>query len=89
MLIDTHEIARKAKEMQEDEVVAHIFDYLEGRYIAEWRNSQPGDHQKRETAYASIRALEDFKVKLGSLANAPKVDAHNNRTTRKVLTTTS
>jgi hypothetical protein len=73
------DIARKAKEMQEDDVVRHIFTYLEGRYISEWRNAAPGDLQKREAAYAAIRSLEDIKVKLGSLANAPKVEAHNNR----------
>ena len=73
------DIARKAKEMQEDDVVRHIFTYLEGRYINEWRNASPGDLQKREAAYAAIRSLEDIKVKLGSMANAPKVEAHNNR----------
>lgn len=82
-VLNQHEIARRAKEMQEDDVVRHIFSYLEGRYIAEWRNTTPGDHQKREAAYAAIRALEDFKVKLASLANAPKVEAHNNRNAMK------
>lgn len=78
-MLNPQEIARKAKEMQEDDVVRHIFAYLEGRYISEWRNAAPGDLQKREAAYAAIRALEDIKVKLGSMANAPKVEAHNNR----------
>lgn len=78
-MLNPQDIARKAKEMQEDEVVAYIFAYLEGRYISEWRNASPADLQKREAAYAAIRALEDIKVKLGSLANAPKVEAHNNR----------
>ena len=73
------DIAHKAKEMHEDAVVAHIFTYLEGRYISEWRSASPADLQKREAAYAAIRALEDIKVKLGSLANSPKVEAHNNR----------
>lgn len=88
-MLNPNEIARKAQEMRDDPVVQHIFEYLEGRYTAEWRNSQPGDTQKRETAYAGMRALEDFKVKLGSLANAPKVEAHNNRSMKKVLTTAS
>ena len=78
-MITPIDIARKAKELQEDEVVKQILASLEGRYVSEWRNTSPGDLQKREAAYASIRALEDFKVKLGSMANAPKVDAHNNR----------
>lgn len=77
------DIARRAKELQEDEVVRQIFAYLEGRYVAEWRNTTPADAPKREAAYAGIRALEDFKVKLASLANAPKVEAYNNRNAGK------
>lgn len=77
------DIARRAKEIQEDEVVRQIFAYLEGRYVAEWRNTTPADAPKREAAYAGIRALEDFKVKLASLANAPKVEAYNNRNAGK------
>ena len=83
MTSTSHEIARRAKEMQDDAVVPQIFSYLEGRYISEWRNAPPADLQKREAAYAAIRALEDIKVKLGSLANAPKIEAHNNRTAAK------
>lgn len=81
MNITQIDVARKAKELQDDPVVAQIFANLEGRYISAWRNTSPEDLQKREAAYAAIRALEDIKVKLGSLANAPKVEAHNNRNT--------
>lgn len=78
-MFDANEIARKAQEMKDSEVVHQIFAQLEGKYIAEWRNAAPNDLQKREAAYAAIRAIEDFKVRLGSLANAPKVEAHNTR----------
>ena len=78
-MLATPDMARRAKEMLDDDVVRGIISYLEGRYVSEWRNTPPGEFQKREAAYAAVRALEDFKVKLSSLANAPKVDAHNNR----------
>ena len=78
-MITPIDIARRAKELQDDDVVRQIFASLEGRYISEWRNTSPADLQKREAAFSAIRALEDIKVKLGSLANAPKVEAHNNR----------
>ena len=73
------DIARKAKDMQEDAVFQHILAHLEGRYVSDWRNTQPGENQKREAAYAAIRALEDLKVRINALANAPRVEAHNNR----------
>jgi hypothetical protein len=79
MLISADEMARKANEMQEDVILQHIFSTLEGKYISEWRSTPPAELQKREAAYAAIRALEDIKGKIGSLANAPRVDAHNNR----------
>lgn len=79
MPLNPQDIARKAKELQDDEVFQHILGQLEGKYIGEWRNTSPADIQKREAAYAAIRALEEIKVRLGSMANAPKVEAYNNR----------
>lgn len=73
----------KAKEIMEDAVFLAIFGDLESKYINDWRNSQPGETQKRETAHAGMRALEDIKGRLHSIANAPKVDAHNNRNAAK------
>jgi hypothetical protein len=73
------DIARRAQQLIDDPVVQEIFASLEGRYITEWRHTSPNDTQKRETAHAAIRALDDFRAKLKALATAPKVDAHNNR----------
>ena len=81
--MDAQELARRAREMEGDPLVGHIFASLKERYTNEWCNSPPADLQKRETAYAAIRALEDIKGKISSLANAPKVDAHNNRNAAK------
>ncbi len=78
-MLNPQDIARRAKELQEDAVVQHILAHLENKYISEWRNTAPADIQKRENAFAGIRMLEDFKVRLQSLANAPKIEAHNNR----------
>lgn len=81
--MDAAEKARKAQALLDDPVVIQIFADLADRYTLDWRNTQPEGHQKREAAYAAIRALEDFKGKLHSMANAPKVDAHNNRNAAK------
>jgi len=75
--------ARKAREVLEDVVFQAILSDLEAKYISDWRNTQPADLQKRETAYAAVRVMEDIKGKLHSIANAPKVDAHNNRNAAK------
>lgn len=77
------EKARRAKEIMEDEVFLSIFDDIEERFTADWRNSQPADIQKRETAWSAIRVLGDIKSRLHSMANAPKVEAHNNRNAAK------
>jgi hypothetical protein len=81
--MDANEKARRAKEIMEDDVFLSVFSDLEEKYTADWRNSQPADTQKRETAWSAIRALGDIKGKLHSVANAPKVDAHNNRNAAK------
>lgn len=81
--MDAHEKARKAKEILEDNVFQGILSDLEAKYVSDWRNSQAADLQKREAAYAAIRVMEDIKGKLHSVANAPKVDAHNNRNAAK------
>lgn len=79
MPINPQDIARKAKELQDDDVFQLILSQLEGKYTSEWRGTAPADISKREAAYAGIRALEEIKVRLGSMANAPKVEAYNNR----------
>ena len=77
------EIARRAKEIMEDEVFLSVFADLEERFTADWRNSQPADTHKRETAWSAIRVLGDIRSRLHSMANAPKVEAHNNRNAAK------
>jgi hypothetical protein len=81
--MNPEEIARRAQALVNDQLVQDIFTTLEGRYIHEWRNTPPQDVQKREAAHAAIRALDDFRARLKALANAPKVDAHNNRNAGK------
>jgi hypothetical protein len=76
-MISPDELARRAQQMLDDAVVAEVFASLEGRYITEWRHTSPADVQKRETAHAAIRALDDFRARLKALAVAPKVEAHN------------
>jgi hypothetical protein len=78
-MLSPEELARRAQQLLDDAVVQEIFASLEGRYVTEWRHTSPADVQKRETAHASIRALDDFRSRLKSLATAPKVEAHNSR----------
>ena len=73
------ELANRAQQLLNDAVVAEVFASLEGRYITEWRHTPADNIDKREAAHAAIRALDDVKMKLQSMANAPKVEAHNNR----------
>ena len=81
--MDAAEMALKARSLLEDPLLIEIFSHLESRYINDWRNTQPADGQKREAAHAAMRGLEDIRGRLHSLANAPKVDAHNNRNAGK------
>lgn len=78
-MISAEDLSRRAKQLLDDEVIQQVFASLEGRYMNEWRNTSPADIQKREAAHAAVRALDDLKTKLSSLANAPKVEAHNAR----------
>lgn len=78
-MISADDIARRAKQLLDDDVVQQVFASLEGRYITEWRHTPADNIDKREAAHAAIRALDDVKMKLQSMANAPKVEAHNNR----------
>jgi ribonuclease HI len=77
------EMARKAKQLLEDDFVQAVLASIESRYIHEWRNTSPQDMQKREASHAAIRAIDDFRAKLKALASAPKVDAHNGRSANK------
>lgn len=74
-----NELSARAQQLSNDPVVAEIFSTLERRYISEWRSTEPAEVEKREKAHAAVRALDDIKARLSSLANAPKVAAFNNR----------
>jgi hypothetical protein len=79
MTLTPHETAIRAQQLLDDPVVQQILSDLERRYILEWRGTGPGENERRETAHANVRALDDIRAKLSSLASAPKVAAHNNR----------
>lgn len=81
--MDKEEIARRANGLIEDPIFKMVVEHLEARYISEWRNAPPADLQKQGAAHAAIRALEDIKGKIQSLANAVKIEAHNNRNAAK------
>lgn len=79
MTTDTRETALRAQQLKDDPLVQEIFAMLERRYIQEWRSTGPGEGEKREMAHAAVRAIDDFRARLSTMANAPKVTAHNNR----------
>lgn len=81
--MEVAEKARRAQAIFEDPVFVDVFAALEAQYTASWRSTQPAEIQKRETAWASLRALDDIRGKIQSVMNAPKVDAHNNRNAAK------
>lgn len=75
----TYDEALKARQLIEDPLVQKIFSDLEARYVSDWRNTATEDVQKREAAHAGVKALDDFRAKLSSVANAPAVEAFNKR----------
>lgn len=77
------EIAIRAQQLSNDPVVQDIFASLERRYIHEWRSTEPSETEKREKAHAAVRALDDIKARLSSLASAPRVAAFNARGSAK------
>lgn len=78
-MTDPREIAIRAQQLIDDPLVQDIFATLERRYIQDWRATGAGEAEKREMAHAAVRAIDDFRARLSALANAPKVNAHNNR----------
>lgn len=77
------QIAARAQQLLNDAVVAEVFATLERRYIHEWRSTEPSETEKREKAHAAVRALDDIKARLSSLASAPRVQAFNARGSAK------
>lgn len=81
--MEAAEKARRAQAIFEDPVFTSVLADLEARYTTDWRNTQPAEVQKRETAWSALRVLDDIRGRIQSVINAPKVDAHNNRNAAK------
>ncbi len=76
---DPHQVAQRAKEFLDDAVTQEIFRRMEDRAVSNWRNSPADNPAQREAAYAEIKAVENLKVHLNSLAIAPRVAEANTR----------
>lgn len=73
------EVSRKAKELLDDPLVQEILEILEDRAVSDWKQSDPKDSEGREHAWAAVRAIEQFKVELGSIAANTRIIAWNRR----------
>lgn len=62
-----------ARLILDDPLVQEAFANLETMYIEDWKTSTVDDEVKRERAYMSLRALNDFKSALQSFVDTGKI----------------
>jgi hypothetical protein len=73
------EVSRKAKDLLDDPLVLEVLEILEDRAISDWKQSDPKDSEGRDHAWALVRAIEQFKTELGSIAANTRITAWNRR----------
>jgi hypothetical protein len=74
-MIVSEELAQHAQDFLDDAAVQNIFSVLEARYIDNFRSTHANAKDKREEAFYMLRAIDELKSQLSSLANEPKVMA--------------
>lgn len=62
-----------ARLILDDPLVQEAFANLETMYIDDWKTSTVDDEVKRDRAYMSLRALNDFKSALQSFVDTGKI----------------
>lgn len=62
-----------ARLILDDPLVQEAFANLETMYIEDWKTSTVDDEVKRDRAYMSLRALNDFKSALQSFVDTGKI----------------
>ena len=62
-----------ARLILDDPLVQEAFASLETMYIDDWKTSTVDDEVKRDRAYMSLRALNDFKSALQSFVDTGKI----------------
>ena len=65
--------AERARAICSDELVVEAFDTIEKTYLDKFRNSEPEDTEARETSYAMLRALQEFRGHFESVITTGKL----------------
>lgn len=77
MDLTKEEIARRATDLLQDPIFMFAVEEVERRYLLNWRNSPFDGADAREACWLGVKALEDIRAQLQSMATAPKVEAFN------------
>ena len=74
-MVVSDELAQRAKDLLNDETILEVFEILEHRYISNIRGSHVNAKIQREEAFFMLRAVDELKQQLATLAVEPKVVA--------------
>ena len=62
-----------AARLLDDPLLLEAFSTREDMYINDWKSSKVDETVKRDTAYMSLRALDDLKSALQSIVDTGKI----------------
>ena len=71
------ELARRAQDLLDDQLVKDVLASIEDRHTDEWRSTRPHEHEKRETAWALVQGIAALRAELHSIATSGKVARWN------------
>ena len=73
------EVARRAKELLDDEVLTTALALMEKSHLDEWKQTNAADCEKRELCFHKYSAVEALRQELRAMARQLEVDAYNKR----------
>ena len=76
---------RKAEQLLQDEVFAAALEKLENEQLWAFKGSKPEEADKREQAYAMIKAIELFKTEVTKMVDNGKLAQRAIERAQKVL----
>lgn len=79
MMMDREEKARRAKELLDDPVLSEALDTIRGVHTSRWASTSPEDTQGREICWHRLKAVDDLREEIRSVARGLEVEAHNRR----------
>lgn len=68
-----------AKSLLASSGISEIFQALEDKYTDAWKGSSHTDTASREDAYYMVRALNDLRVELATIAKSDEIRLYNSR----------